>query len=120
MKAHQLEPLLGQHFWLVRRAPDEVVADRGYSINAVYQLLRRDSILPSIPRRIPWRTTASGRKFESGFTYVPSVDRYRCPKSKWRTEAPLHPGGAVHDQPTCGWRYKPMGRRPSQNLEGQA
>jgi hypothetical protein len=82
-EAHQLEPLLGQHFWLVGRAPDEVVADRGYSINSVYQLLRRDSILPSIPRRIPWRTTASGRKFELGFTYVPSVDRYRCPKGKW-------------------------------------
>jgi len=65
------------------RAPDEVVADRSYSINSVYQLLRRDSILPSIPRRIPWRTTASGRKFELGFTYVPSVDRYRCPKGKW-------------------------------------
>ena len=82
-EAHQLVPLLGQHFWLVDRAPDEVIADRGYSINSVYQLLQRDSILPSIPRRSPWRTTASGRKFELGFTYVPSVDRYRCPKGKW-------------------------------------
>lgn len=81
-EGHQVELLIGQHFWLTGRKPDEVVADRGYSYTRVYEFLRRQRILPTIPRRKPWRNTAAKRG-RLGFVYVPELDRYRCPKGKW-------------------------------------
>ncbi len=81
-EGHQVEELLGQHFWLAGRKPEEVVADRGYCFTSVYELLWRQRILPSIPRKKPWRKTAAARK-RLGFEYVPELDRYRCPKGKW-------------------------------------
>jgi len=89
-------------------------------------------------------TAATGRKFELGFTYVPSVDRYRCPKGKWLYRLDVPYNGLIRyrthryacrqcelkpsctrgeqctiSQPVDGGN-KAMGRRPSQDLEGQA
>jgi hypothetical protein len=82
-EGHQVELLVGQHRWLAGRKPEEVVADRGYSYTKVYEFLRRQSILPTIPRKIPWRNTSAKRE-KIGFVCVPEVDRYRCPRGKWR------------------------------------
>jgi len=81
-EGHQVELLVGQHRWLAGRKPKEVVADRGYSHTRVYEFLRRERILPTIPRKIPWRKT-SARREKMGFVYVPELDRYLCPRGKW-------------------------------------
>ena len=81
-EGHQVELLLGQHRWLAGRKPEEVVADRGYSYTRVYEFLRRETILPTIPRKIPWRKT-SARREKMGFVYVSELDRYLCPRGKW-------------------------------------
>lgn len=88
-EASQVESLLGQHFWLAGVKPEELVADRGYSANRVHALLRRKRILPSIPRRRPWKDRRAAQE-RLGFVYVPEVDRYRCPKGHWlyRLEIP--------------------------------
>jgi len=69
--------------------PGEFVADRGYTTNRVYALLWREGILPSIPRRRPWKDKRAAQE-QLGFVYVPEVDRFRCPKGNWlyRLEVP--------------------------------
>ncbi len=39
-----------------------------------------ERILPTIPRRAPWRHKAAMRHKE--FVYVPALDRYRCPRGR--------------------------------------
>lgn len=88
-EASQVQSLLGQHYWLTGFKPEELVADRGYSAGKVYALLRQKRILPSIPRRRPWKDKRAAQD-RLGFAYVPELDRYRCPKGHWlyRLEIP--------------------------------
>jgi transposase len=58
-ESHQVELLLAQHWWLTGTKPEELVADRGYGTTRVYDFLRNQRILPSIPRRAPWRHKAA-------------------------------------------------------------
>jgi hypothetical protein len=93
-ESHQVELLLGQHRWLTRTKPEELVADRGYGTTRVYEFLRSQRILPTIPRRAPWRHKAAMKHRE--FVYVPALDRYRCPGGKWLYRQEATPQGTVH------------------------
>ncbi len=92
-ESHQVESLLGQHRWLTGAKPEELVADRGYGTTRVYDFLRSQRILPSIPRRAPWRHKAAMKHRE--FVYVPELDRYRCPGGKWLYRQGVTPRGEV-------------------------
>lgn len=95
-ESHQVEAPISQHFWLAGRKPDEVVADRGYGTMRVHGFLRRQRILPSIPRRAPWKHKAALRHKE--FFYVPALDRYRCPGGKRLYRHEVTPKGFVRDR----------------------
>jgi len=108
-ESHQVESLLGQHVWLVGRKPEELVADRGYGTMKVYQFLRRQRILPSVPRRAPWKHKAAMKHRE--FVYVPELDRYRCPQGKWLYRQEVTPQGLVHYR-THRYACRGCGYRP--------
>jgi hypothetical protein len=85
------------------------VADRGYGTMKVYQFLRRQRILPSVPRRAPWKHKAAMKHRE--FVYVPELDRYRCPQGKWLYRQEVTPQGLVHYR-THRYACRGCGYRP--------
>ncbi|MCL6581619.1 MAG: transposase [Firmicutes bacterium] len=105
-----MELLLAQHWWLTGTKPEELVADRGYGTTRVYDFLRNQRILPSIPRRAPWRHKAAMKHRE--FVYVPELDWYRWPQGKWLYRQEVTPQGLVHyrtHEYACrGCGYKPQ------------
>jgi len=109
-ESHQVGLLLGQHRWLTGTKPEELVVDRAYGTTRVYDFLRSQRILPSIPRRAPWRHKAAMKHKE--FVYVPGLDRYRCPQGKWLYRQEVTPQGLGHyrtHQYACrGCGYKPQ------------
>ena len=80
-ESHKAIALIGQHTWKLRNQPEEVCADRAYGTKEVYRFLHQAHILPSIPRRKPWKSIRQ-KRLEAGFWYHKERDVYVCPQGK--------------------------------------